>query len=483
MNSKKALVVSVFLFLASMKVIAQLRLTYGADFNKTFSSRLPALGYPQKKGNSSIPYSKAFLETGNGSFFILTTNGYQQQNFSSPWNFKNGENNIIPLLQANTFYDTTGRPPHATTIAYFNPPRTTLLNPVQHLLAAGKFVKISTSTTSANATTIVPGDTMTIAVTYKNSSSGDELNPYNKSILAFFYDGSENPHIFDDIPAGNGASPYFFDGVQVPALRMHNLEVVRARSEIPDAVLSQLSTAGTGYNKVLFIEPQYDGGAFEKNIFISMAPSHDTSHFTLSNSSFKAVLIDYRNSDAGKVSESIQPFGVDFVSRDPNEIITTPHCLDVYPIKTNKPINYAVHFDNIGAGEAKKVVVTVFVPKGITVPPGGIFPFTCMVGTRQIPVYAERSNVPQTTTPQCFVKLDPDGNKITFRITNANLAGKLSTKNQKNYSYGDILFKLYTGSTGIKQCLESKVSIVFDTNDAETDSDVINYSCKPLKCN
>ena len=477
MNSKKILATSILIICFTINSKAQPGLHYD-NANKWFNVAIPAIDYPQKKGIT--PYTKAFLETGTGSFFILTTSSYQLVTFNKGFNFSPAANVLPPIVQMNTFYDTTGRPPHATGITAFNPERTTAVNTSQNELATGKFVKINTSVSSPNATTVIPGDTMTVALTYKNSTfNGDDLHSYNHSILAFYYNGAENPNIFSDVPTADNALPYQFYGVSVPPLRKHNGETIITRNDMPDAVKYQFDTANSGYSRIIYISVPYDPNTVERNLFISMAPSKVLSNYTLANTSFKVVLIDFRDQDYGNVSEFLQPIGVDFASRDPNEIFTTPNCLDVYSDKTNKPIKYRVHFENIGSGIANRISITVDVPKGIHVPDIGTNLFTCKIGNIAVPVYKEDTR--QTSQERrCVYRLNPSTNTITFTINNARLFGTIHTRGENNYTYGDIVFKLKTESANIPNCMQSKVSIVFDTNRPETDTDIIMMSCKPL---
>jgi hypothetical protein len=476
MNSKKTLAILGLIIFFIINGKAQPRLLYD-NSSKWFNVTIPAIDYPQKKGLT--PYTKAFLETGTGSFFIFTTSSYQQRIINKNFNFSPSANVRPPIVQMNTFYDTTGRPPHATSIASFNPQRTTAPNPIQNELPVGTFLKINTSVSSANACTVIPGDTMTVALTYKNSvHDGDDVSAYNNSILAFYYNGAENPHIFSDVPTSDNTLLYQFDGVSVPALRKHNGETIMTRNEIPDAVRYQFDTANSGYSRIIYISVPYDPNTAERNLFISMAPSKVLSDYTLANTSFKAVLIDFRGQGYGNVSEFLQPVGVDFASRDPNGIFTTPNCLDSQSI--SRPIKYRVHFENIGAGIANKISITVDVPKGIHVPDIGTNLFTCKIGNIAVPVYKEGTRPMFSSERQCFYRLDPSANTINFTINNARLFGTIHTKGENNYTYGDIVFKLKTESANVPECMQSKVSIVFDTNRPETDTDMIMLSCKPL---
>jgi hypothetical protein len=505
MNSKKKLAVLGLTVLTTFIFItAKAQPTFNWD-NNVFSITTPAIPVQDK---TKPPYTNVFLETGSGAFFTFTTNvlggtpSYYIKNFFQTWHFNPTQPVQQPVVQLNTFYDTIRIPPLIKSIANFNPVRSTGTNiTMQNPLAFNEFLRITPSTN-----TIIPRDTMTVALTYKNTAN--EVPSYDKSIIAFFYNGLENPNIFNEIPTGINATPYQFDGVSVPALRRHNDETFLTFEQIPLRIRQKLMKINPGYNKALYLSVHYDLSLSERNIFLTLAPvplllnsDLGTSNYTSMQSSVKAVLIDYRCPnpnlpDCGttfSTTELIQPFDINFVSRDPNKIYTTPNCFNCdsslfatsfmcSATYTKKPIDYKITFENIGAGMAKQIVVKVTIPKGIKFPSltEATRLFTCEIGETDIPIFREGSIFRKTPNLRyCLYRLNTDDNQIIFTIKNASLAGYVESNGDKNRS-GVISFRLKTVSNvlEIPACMQSKVSIVFDKNNEIQASSVIRVDCK-----
>lgn len=511
MNRKKKIFTIFFAAFLMISGKAQIPFSYN-NSTKNFSITTPAIkssgkGTQAPFKQATIPFTRVFLETGNGAFFTFTTNtndgipGNQIKTFLQNWYFSPTKPVQQPLVQLNTYYDTTRIPPMTTSIANFNPQRSTSTNPPSQIpLAAHEFLRITPSTS-----TVIPGDMMTIALTYKNSSN--EIPSYNKSLLVFYYNGLENPNIFYSVPVGTGAVPYQFGGVSVPALRKHNNESILSDAQIaqlPGALISKLNTMNPGYGRAIYISVPYDPSINERNVFLSLSPNTDTLAYTSELSSVKAVLVDYNcfdnpNTCGSNFTELLQPFNIDFASRDPNNIFTTPNCFNcnssLFATSSacsttykNKPIDYTVQFENIGAGMAKKIVVTVSIPKGIKFPTLAETTnlFSCKIGETDIGIYRQGGPVfvQEKNSRYCLYRLDPESNQIIFTIINANLAGIVVSDGKNRVRSGEIKFKLKTVSNLISfpDCMQSKVSILFDGNRPELGSSIIRINCNNAIC-
>ncbi len=509
MNSKKKLAALGFTILAIIIfVTAKAQPTFNWD-NNQFRISTPAIPVQDK---TKPPYTNIFLETGDGAFFTFTTNvvggapSYQIKNFFQTWHFNPTKPVKQPVIQLNTYYDTIRIPPLSKSIANFNPVRSTGTNmQTQNPLTVNEFLRITPSTNR-----IIPNDKMTIAITYKNSVYGDDVIQYNRSILAFYYNGLENPNIFSEIPTGINAEPYLFDGVPVPALRKHNDETFLTIGQIPGSVRQKLMKMNLGYNKALYLSVPYDPSIDKRNIFLTLSPVSlllntdlGTSNYTSTQSSVKAVLIDYictnpNLPDCGiffNATELIQPFGIDLVSRDPNKIYTTPNCFNCdsslfatsfmcSTTYTKKPIDYKITFENIGAGMAKEIVIKVSIPKGIKFPllTEATRLFACEIGETDVPIFREGSIFRKKPNLRyCLYRLNTTDNQIIFTIKNASLAGYVESNGDKSRS-GVINFRLKTVSSVsvIPACMQSKVSIVFDTNTEIQASSIIRVNCKQI---
>jgi hypothetical protein len=507
MNSRKKIaVLGLTVLVTFIFITTKAQPTFNWD-NNVFRITTPAITVQDK---ANPPFTRVFLETGNGAFFTFTTNIvggspiYQAKKILQTWHFSPTKAVQQPVIQLNTYYDTIRIPPLTISIANFNPSRSSVNNiQTQNPLVQNEFIRITPSTS-----TIIPGDKMTIALTYKNSANNDDAIQYNKSILAFYYNGLENPNIFSEVPTGINAEPYQFDGVSVPAIRKHNNENLITFEQIPARIRQKLMKMNPGYNKALYLSVPYDLSLSERNIFLTLAPvtlllnsDLGTSNYTSTQSSVKTVLIDYncQNSnspDCGTYfnsQELIQPFDIAFVSRDPNKIYTTPNCFNCDSslfaasflcsnTYTNKPIDYKITFENIGAGMAKQIVVKVTIPKGIKFPSltEATRLFTCKIGETDIPIFREGSIFKKEPNLRyCLYRLNSDDKQIIFTIKNASLAGYVESNGDKSRS-GVINFRLKTVSSvsGIPACMQSKVSIIFDRNNEIQASSVIRVNCK-----
>jgi len=436
----------------------------------SFNITAPAIDMPNA---GKKPYTKVFFEASSGAFSIFQTGGYQQQSFPLTWNF-NQSGTLQPIMQLATYYDTIKRPPFAAShsITWTN---TLDANPAQNLLQAPN---TNILVTNAVNNSILPNDTMTIAITYKNVGDGDDVNPYANSVIAFFYNSSENSQLFRPIPTASNI--YYNFGEQVKPVRVQTETVLTSLTGIPASIQNLISLTNSnntrGYTNVLYIKPVYNATAPERNIFISLVPSTFPA-FNYTGGSYKAVLVDYNSNGTSSTVKTYEENVVtNLPSHDPNHILTTPACLGLNP--SNKDINYEIQFVNDGKGLANRIEVTAVIPGGIKFPANGRNLFTCWLGTKKIDMIGPGDPVlfSEKPPPRCFYSLDPGFRKIKFTITNAKLPPIPGSSVRDNV--GKIIFSLKTGTGKVPQCLSSGASIKFDENEEMFCSFLTRVNCK-----
>ncbi len=479
MNSKKRLIILwvtfLLFFIQSIAFSQDANLKY---LSNTFSISVP----PIKPKQNPKAFYTYFLETGNGNFYRGSiADGLTIAPVNIPYAYSITPNSKA-VLTLSAYYDTTRRPPRDIAIPISN--NITTIAPNQAHLTAGVNILIDPCVPS-----IVPGDTMALAITYKPLVYPSASH---KHIVAFFY--NKQPlsagNIFSIITESTPS--YNFKGTPVNPIRTHHNEPFSSTipDTIPDAVKQSLREADDGYtNALYFLVPS---GTNERNIFISLAPDKDPSHYNSDHlkTGFGATIIQY---DAVSVTakQSINPtYDVFLLARDPNGITTSPHCLDSFPSPNNKPIAYKVDFQNDGGGTAKHVIVTVSVPKGIIVPSGFLLVSSIIKG--EIIDFTKWSiNQPEVLNTY---ELKVNEQKIVFRMNNINLPGpSLQQPDDILKRHGSISFILKTNPDRnlIKQCMYSDVSIVFTSitrggeikNPAITKSDLIRKICTHLSDN
>jgi hypothetical protein len=471
MNSKKKLTVIYFTLIATIFITsskAQLQLSYD-NSNKSYSITIPEIPYQLIQGRT--PYTKALLETGTGAFFTFQTSGRLEQTFSTSW-YYNTNAIVQPIVSLYSFYDTFPPPKHGISFN-FNPTPSSKTNPVQNILTTGQFIK----TTNCIGDTIIPNDTMTLAVTYKNSSSNSDGCSYNQSVIAVFYNSPDNTNLFAQVPTDN--TTYNFNGTAVKPLRKHNGETVTALSSMPSAIQSILNSSGGGFSKALYMTAPYISGGAERNFFMSLVPNPVPANYQSQTGTVKAVLIDYNSSNPSNCYNGTsfsQIFEVSLTSRDPNSITIAPDLFPNLSSAVNKPIDYKIHFENEGPGRANRILIAASIPNGIQFPTSGEEIFICKIGDDEVavvegsqPLSVEKKN------RSCTYRLDPINRKIYFSIINAQLSGTVGLKGKNNI--GEISFSLKTNSNrNIPKTMSSQVSVIFDDNKAETSSALIRVN-------
>lgn len=469
MNSKKKLAVLGIAVLATFIftiTYAQPVISYN---NSRLSVATPSIDYQVFQGNKT-PFSKVFLETGSGAFFIFQTTGYQQQTIPSPlqrWYYKS---NAAQQLVAQTafYYDTIRRPPHASTNSIISE-NTPGLNPMQ-TLTGSNYITV----TNAVGKNILPNDTMTIAISYKNtpSPSIDDASGYNQSVMAFFYNSYENDKLFKTIPTGS-TPLYSFHGGNIKPVRMHNGESVISLGTLPSSIQQKLIDYKANYSDAVYFGVPYNPNGIEKNIFISLVPSSADDIIETNGGYYKAVLIDY-----GLPLPTVNTFEQDLitnaVSHDPNGINTTPHCLSVSSPPANKKIDYEIGFENDGTGSAKTIIIEASIPLGIQFPERkikelkNIKGLRCKIGDSNVDVdwIGSPMTISEKGQRKCTYEFKPDSRKIIFRIVNAQLSHQPGPFGKNNI--GSINFSLFTylkeNVKNMPDCMYSAVSIKFDDN-------------------
>ncbi len=444
--------------------------------NDKLSVTVPAIKIPQL---DHPPYTKVFLETGTGAFFILQTKNYQRQTLYKDWLYPDhGDWNAV--VQLTTFYDTIRRPPLNSSLAIHIPAiGTTGETSTEPVLQGDDHITV----TNAVNNQVLPSEMSTLAITYKSFPwSGDDVGSYNKSIIAFFYNNDANPTLFQPIPTDENTN-YDFNGTAVKPIRVHNREMVLTDlSGVPESIRSSIDRENDkNYTNVLYIQTDYDPSLPERNIFISMQSSPITGINSPAGGSYKAFLIDFNNSEGGSYATDKfeQNLETELTSHDPNHIITTPPCLGLTRSPNNRKIDYEIRFVNDGHAHAEFIKIITFIPEGIQFPTTGTNLFTCTLGRDPIYFYKAGSPIfmPEKNTRYGVYRLDPDKRQITFTIYNSHLSFRPGFNGLSNV--GLIIFSLKTNVTGtIQNCLTSGVSIVFDRNAAFIDDCLTRINCK-----
>ncbi|MEO7308014.1 MAG: hypothetical protein ABIR78_07795 [Ferruginibacter sp.] len=367
-------------------------------------------------------------------------------------------------MHLNTFYDTTRIPPLASSFV-FTPPVDNSGTNYQSRLPGSQSIMITPSIAiTPGPATIIPGDTMALAISYKAIQQPELEIPNDRTVIAFYYNASGINNLFSPVGA---TTEYNFGGTPTKAIRMHNTETIISLSSLPSQIQRKLKEYIGSFTQVLYINAPYNSS--EKNIFLSLAPNANPSDYTSLQSLVKAVVIDYRSSDPSKYNVQVndQYFGIDFTSRDPSYMTVSPFTFKNKASASDKKVNYNIHFENEGPGPAKSIVIEVEIPKGMRLPASGENIFTCTMGGRRATMVSGLTAHVINTYPKiCHYAFDRSHNKITFTINDADLKGTVESNGVNDR--GDIVFSLRTQGAGnvryLNQCMFSKVSITFDSN-------------------
>jgi uncharacterized repeat protein (TIGR01451 family) len=484
MNSKKKLTVlglTVFLFLMQNLSFAQ-----PASYdNGNIIVTLPTLRSTQPPPN--LQYYTLFIETGDGNYMksgrIENANSIPPQYIPYPYRINTKYNGVVNIVG---HYDT------------FPPPlRQILINPISNptTINVTKQIKLLNGSKIGfdySDTTLVPGDTTTMVVTYKTDPVKSRQGNADDYIIAFFYnytDQGSAGKIFSEID--NTALKYRFNSSveNVRAIRMSNSETPFA--DIPDntiissAVSSSLTAAKRGYNNGLYFIVPHGASTDEKNIFISLATDKLNENNYYSNSTtFKIVKIKYNKATGtiiGTPEEKPITLPIRFLARDPNGISISPNCLHISP---GRKLRNRITFQNDGPGDAVNVKVTMTIPTGMEFPPANFAPV--LHTSNQLTFFKPNSNPDKS--PDNFYSFDVLHRQINFTMNNIKLKG---TRPQPTVSEikrrGQIIFDLKPMISPLDECVNIDVSIVFINsvdghlweNKPIKVSESIKKNCKP----
>ena len=203
----------------------------------------------------------------------------------------------------------------------------------------------------SNIESVVPGDTMLFALTYKvkigdNKNDGKAL-PSKKYKLYFFYN---NTPTFIELKDDAEMAPF------LPSVRLHFDEepFQPEASELSEPLADALEFD----NYLAFKVEVSTEKNFERTIFITLVPNKKLDYG--SSGSVYAVLKD----DDGRVIATDILKDMSFApAHDPNYMQQWPSCLELPKKRT--PFKYRVHFQNTGEGAAKQVRLQVQLPEGM----------------------------------------------------------------------------------------------------------------------
>ncbi|HAO46159.1 MAG TPA: hypothetical protein PLZ45_12375 [Ferruginibacter sp.] len=464
MNSRKnlsAFTLAFFFILGGTESMAQNSFGYS---NGTFSVSLAPINPTQAP---PAAYYKVFLETGNGRYTrsgqINDGSTIPPYNYQYPYQIGNNSQAVVTI---SSYYDTTPRPPRQTALAVSNTGSPDPLPQVNLPSITGK--PQSRIGIDPCVDLVVPGDTMAVALIYKPYT-----NPGSTTLVAFFYNNPlEGGNIFS--PVDEATSYTFNNPVSTKAIRRFNNEPIYTSlpSGIPGEIASYFSNADNGYtnytNALYFLIPAAASDA-ERNIFLSLAPTKNTSSYNKNASTgFTAVIIPYNGSGLlAPPAKTYAPLGIRMLARDPNGITTNPHCFigsEGIVDGHNTLISNTIRIENEGPGTAKHVSVAVTIPEGITIPSLITNAYVSINGsTKQFKLFGQGVKYSYMVS----------GRTITFIMQDVGLKGRLRTKFPEERK-ARIWFSLRTNATGpIPECLYTDISIVFTNED--------NSRNKPIK--
>lgn len=293
-----------------------------------------------------------------------------------------------------------------------------------------------------NIESVVPGDTMVFAVSYRIPSAPAGAN-YK---LVFFYHNS----VFDQI---DGNPDISVGGTLFPAIRFTHGESLISPGSLADDIIEAIQTESGGYTTYIVFNVFLDTFT-EKNIFITLRPSELVP--TGSAAAVKAVLLRSEGDEDGggsgyvTVGQAETPDMFVDKAHDPNYITQDPHC--IITSKNNTTLNYRVHFQNDGAGVADMIVVRVGLPAGTR--------FTDLTFDKAL----IGNQIQQITVEQGAA---PDS--VIFSFNNIHLTG--AKNNPNGYSdpntMGDIFFAVKTNSS-LADTIYSQAAIYFHSEETNT---------------
>lgn len=403
--------------------------------NVTLDNRTSMMSAP---GNNKSPRKVVWIEYGDGQF----TTSPETEHF-----FYRNTKTTFPfmLVKATGIYDQGGKPPKHST------------KPVSSLLgdkmSPGNIVFDNTNEDvriTPNVFDVMAGDTMMVALTYRKPANA----PRGLYRLLFFY--NSKGIIFEPINP-DGRYPLRNEEGQriaVPYVRTHNGELAVAPDRLPQPAYEQYRDRFRSSGYLVFnIELNDDN---EHHIFLTMVPRHDLKGGENYKADMDAILLPPDNSPPKAFNHSSRLLG-SLASHDPNWQEVFPKCI-VLP-KANQEMKHHVHFQNTGAGPAKRVKVKTAYPTGLA---GNDITVTgwAIGGVRNNPNY--QLNIDRSSADSIvfeFIYNPANTGKVLYG------AAELPDAPVNAKTMGDIYFTC-KAKPGTPNTMNSGTSIYFDDNEA-----------------
>ncbi len=294
------------------------------------------------RADSVLDFHKALIwvETGDGNFSTIPT-----------ISINNGRGQTRTLFaMAALLYDTTkGRDFATSRFMQLNKllaPRSGVVQP--SLLTEGQQIRLT-----PNVYSMVPGDTMSIAFTYRLPQNALSKEPQYYIVFLNKYNGRIAP-----ISQPAFTSPRFSGGTAIPSFRPYKGESVVTNG-------TTFNIPGfSSYNQVAAYAIPLRNMQQEINFFQSLAvPTGQAINDATPADSLFAVLAE-KTEDGYRAVASDAIGNVRLrLSHDPNNLLQNPDsCINLPKKEMN--VNYQVNFQNIGEGNADKVKILIHLPKG-----------------------------------------------------------------------------------------------------------------------
>lgn len=391
-------------------------------------------------GNSKAPRKVVWIEYGDGEF----TTSPETEHF-----FFRNEKTTFPFMLVKTtgIYDKGGKPPRHTAkpVASLLGDRVSRGNMVLEE-NAGEDVRIT-----PNVFDVLPGDTMMVALSYRKPAA----SPTGLYRLLFFYNNN-GMNIFEPVQPGGRYRLTGSDGqrIDVPFVRVHHGETVIVPDQLPQPIYEQYRDRFRSSGYLVFNIPVNDNR--EHHIFLTLVPRNNLKGNENYAAGMDAVLLPPDNSPP-KTFNYLSRVAGSLASHDPNWQEVIPKCI-VLP-KANQEMKHHIHFQNTGAGPARKVKVKTAYPTGLS---GNDINVTgwAIGGIRNNPNF-------QLTIDRSL----PDSIVFEFVYNPANTgkvlygAAELPDAPVNAKTMGDIYFSC-TAKPGTPNTMSSGTSIYFDDNEA-----------------
>lgn len=389
-------------------------------------------------GNNRSPRKVVWIEYGDGQF----TTSPETEHY-----FYRNERTAFPfmLVKSTGIYEQGGKPPKHTT----KPVGSLLgdrITPGNIVLENGnEDVRIT-----PNVFDILPGDTMMLALTYRKPATA----PRGLYRLLFFYNNN-GMNIFEPVKPDGRYPLKGEDGqrIAVPYVRLHNGEEPVSPDRLPQPVYEQYRDRfrSSGY---LVFNIQLDDNN-EHHIFLTMVPRHDLKGSENYAAAMDALLLPPDNSPPKMYNYTSRLSSL--ASHDPNWQEVFPKCI-VLP-KTGQEMKHHIHFQNTGAGPARRVKVKTAYPGGLT---GNDITVTgwAIGGVRNNPNY--QLNIDRSLADSIvfeFIYNPANTGKVLYG------AAELPDAPVNAKTMGDIYFSC-KAKPGTPNTMNSATSIYFDDNEA-----------------